>query len=144
MITTLWARSATLLTLTATISAMLTACTTTPAHPADRSFSDDVAFLRKHRDTIVLSAPAGSGKVAVVPAFQARVMTSSARGDNGQAFGFLKDVEALRGQRQRKALGAGVELEIVDTHHQCQRLHAAASAPFLSTAATRSAAWPSP
>ena len=91
MIATLWARSATLLTLTATISAMLTACTTTPARPADRSFSDDVAFLRKHRDTIVLSAPAGSGKVAVVPAFQARVMTSSARGDNGQAFGFLKD-----------------------------------------------------
>jgi hypothetical protein len=75
------------------LTTMLTACSSTPTpnQSADRSFADDVAFLRKHRDTIVLSAPAGSGKIAVVPGFQARVMTSTARGDAGQSFGFLKD-----------------------------------------------------
>ena len=31
------------------------------------------------------------GKVAVVPAFQGRVMTSAARGDDGQSYGFIKD-----------------------------------------------------
>lgn len=81
----------TLTLLSATV--MLTACnsTPTPSNPTDRPFSGDVEFLRKHRDTIVLSAPAGGGKIAVVPGFQARVMTSTARGDSGQSFGFLKD-----------------------------------------------------
>lgn len=65
----------------------------THAHPAhaERSFAQDVAFLRKHRSTIVLRAPAGDGQAAVVPAFQGRVMTSSARGEHGQSFGFIKD-----------------------------------------------------
>jgi hypothetical protein len=78
--------------------AMTTACTTNPTPmsanktlPGTRTFAQDAAFLREHRETIVLSAPAGQGKVAVVPAFQARVMTSAARGDAGQSFGFLKD-----------------------------------------------------
>lgn len=86
--------SALLLALTPLI-AMTTACQTTSTAPstpaAERSFTQDVAFLAKHRDTIVLSAPSGKGKVAVVPAFQGRVMTSAARGDDGQSYGFIKD-----------------------------------------------------
>jgi hypothetical protein len=64
---------------------------TAAQHAPDRPFHGDVEFLRKHRETIVLTAPKGAGKIAVVPAFQARVMTSTARGDAGQSFGFLKD-----------------------------------------------------
>lgn len=53
------------------------------------SFSDDVAFLRQHRDTIVLSSPDGQAKVAVVPSMCGRVCTSTATGDAGPGYGFL-------------------------------------------------------
>lgn len=59
--------------------------------PPERTFAEDVAFLKQHRETIVLVAPHGSGQIAVVPEFQGRVMTSSARGGAGQSYGFLKD-----------------------------------------------------
>jgi hypothetical protein len=47
------------------------------------AFAEDVAFLRRHVDTIVLES--GEAKVAVVPAYQGRVMTSTtgARGSFG-------------------------------------------------------------
>jgi hypothetical protein len=78
-----------MLTLTMTTGCTNTSQTTTPT--GERTFAEDAAFLRQHRETIVLSAPSGKGKIAVVPGFQARVMTSSARGDSGRSFGFLKD-----------------------------------------------------
>ncbi len=53
------------------------------------SFADDVAFLRKHRDTIVLASPDGQSKVAVVPSICGRVFTSTATGDAGAGYGFL-------------------------------------------------------
>ncbi len=53
------------------------------------SFADDVAFLRQHRDTIVLASPDGQAKVAVVPSICGRVFTSTATGDTGPGFGFL-------------------------------------------------------
>lgn len=72
----------------------LLACETPSMHSKlsrERTFAADVEFLRQHRETIVLVAPHGSGQVAVVPEFQGRVMTSSARGGGGQSYGFLKD-----------------------------------------------------
>ena len=53
------------------------------------TFSDDVAFLRKHTETVVLSDGAGAAQVAVVPAWQGRVMTSTAAGGGGASFGWL-------------------------------------------------------
>ena len=53
------------------------------------SFGDDLAFLQKHTPMIVLSDPSGAGKVAVSPAWQGRVMTSSAGGDAGLSFGWI-------------------------------------------------------
>lgn len=51
------------------------------------TFSDDVAFLRKHTDTIVLSD--GQARIAVAPAWQGRVMTSTAGGAGGASLGWI-------------------------------------------------------
>jgi hypothetical protein len=53
------------------------------------SFADDVAFLRKYVDVQVLSDRAGRARVAVVPDWQGRVMTSTAQGLHGSSFGWL-------------------------------------------------------
>jgi hypothetical protein len=53
------------------------------------AFGDDLKFLSRHTEVIVLSDAAGQAKVAVVPAYQGRVMTSSARGDAGTSFGWV-------------------------------------------------------
>ena len=59
--------------------------------PASRAatFGDDAAFLQRHTPVIVLSDSAGQAKVAVSPAWQGRVMTSTAGGDAGQSFGWI-------------------------------------------------------
>lgn len=53
------------------------------------TFGDDVGFLNKYGKTIVLSDDAGKAKVAVSPALQGRVMTSTAAGDPGASFGWI-------------------------------------------------------
>jgi hypothetical protein len=53
------------------------------------SFGEDVAFLRQHTDVLVLSDSQGQAKVAVVPGWQGRVMTSAAAGDEGRSFGWI-------------------------------------------------------
>jgi len=68
----------------------LTAMNAIPHYAAGANFGDDVAFLKKHTpDLIVLSDKAGNAKVAVSPAWQGRVMTSTAGGDAGQSFGWI-------------------------------------------------------
>jgi hypothetical protein len=52
-------------------------------------FGPDVDFLQKHAPVVVLSDSAGGARVAVVPAWQGRVMTSSAGGSNGTSFGWI-------------------------------------------------------
>jgi hypothetical protein len=51
------------------------------------NFGEDVTFLRKHTDAIVLRR--GDAAVAVAPAYQGRVMTSTATGDSGNSYGWL-------------------------------------------------------
>ena len=53
------------------------------------TFKDDVAFLEKHGGVVVLSDPSGLAQVAVVPALQGRVMTSTAEGPEGMSFGWI-------------------------------------------------------
>jgi hypothetical protein len=55
----------------------------------DGSFAGDVAFLKQYVEVIELSDPAGQSKVAVIPAFQGRIMTSTAKGDAGLSFGWI-------------------------------------------------------
>lgn len=57
------------------------------ARPVSRTFQEDVAFLRKHTDVIVLEQ--GDCRVAVVPQYQGRVMTSTVSAENGPSFGWL-------------------------------------------------------
>ncbi len=63
---------------------------------ADKNFGEDVAYLGQHVKVIVLKGDQGRS-VAVVPAYQGRVMTSSAQGDAGASFGFLKYDVIARG-----------------------------------------------
>ncbi|MBL7140192.1 MAG: hypothetical protein ISS74_04715 [Planctomycetes bacterium] len=53
------------------------------------TFGSDVAFLKKHVETIVLSDADGNACVAVVPAYQGRVMTSTDGGTDGASYGWI-------------------------------------------------------
>jgi hypothetical protein len=67
---------------------LMTTQTATPPAPFT-SFDDDLAFLRS-RTTVVLLHDASQGaQVAIVPAWQGRVMTSTAGGGAGRSFGWL-------------------------------------------------------
>ena len=60
-----------------------------PAVPTAGSFGDDLAFLRQHTNVIVLTSGDGRAQVAVAPAYQGRVMTSTADGPDGASFGYI-------------------------------------------------------
>jgi hypothetical protein len=54
-----------------------------------RSFADDVAFLRTHTKILVLADARGEAQVALAPAWQGRVMTSTAAGGAGSSYGWI-------------------------------------------------------
>ena len=54
-----------------------------------RTFGQDVAFLKKHTDVVILSDASGNRQVAVSPKLQGRVLTSSAEGMDGPSFGWI-------------------------------------------------------
>jgi hypothetical protein len=51
------------------------------------SFGDDVDFLQRHTETVVLSG--GAARLALCPALQGRVATSTTGGEAGPSFGWL-------------------------------------------------------
>jgi hypothetical protein len=51
------------------------------------NFGEDLAFLQRYTDARVLRM--GESAVVVVPAYQGRVMTSTAAGDKGKSYGWL-------------------------------------------------------
>ena len=71
------------------IATMLAGCATTGSQTRKQTFRDDVAFLQKHTDVVVLRDKSGQGRVAVLPKMQGRVMTSTAAGPNGYSFGWI-------------------------------------------------------
>ncbi len=72
---------------TALTALLFLPCVATGLRAGD--FSDDTAFLKQYTDVIILSDGSGQSKVALVPAWQGRVMTSTAGGDAGQSFGWI-------------------------------------------------------
>ena len=63
---------------------------TTSRHTAaSTTFDDDLAFLRNHTEIIVLSDEQGAARVALAPAWQGRVMTSTAERHAGDSFGWI-------------------------------------------------------
>lgn len=54
------------------------------------TFGYDLDFLKKyHADLVLLSDESGQSQVAVLPAYQGRVMTSTASGASGASFGWV-------------------------------------------------------
>jgi hypothetical protein len=77
------------LSLITTTIALITTATPLTARAGSAIFADDATFLQGHTDLIVLRDKSGQGKVALAPAWQGRVMTSSADGDGGSSFGWI-------------------------------------------------------
>lgn len=73
-------------------SAICVACGT---QAAERSYEEDVAFLKKHTQVVELRV--GEAAVAVAPDYQARVMTSTTGGRPAYSFGWLNDPVIERG-----------------------------------------------
>ena len=67
---------------------------------ADATYGDDVARLRRHVDVIELTDAAGRARVALVAAYQGRVMTSTARGPEGFSFGWVNHALIAAGKTQ--------------------------------------------
>ncbi|HPC95527.1 MAG TPA: hypothetical protein PLU87_11325 [Sedimentisphaerales bacterium] len=76
----------------------LAGCATADSNTQDQTFGGDVSFLRKHTEVIVLQDRSGSGQVAVVPAMQGRIMTSTAGGPDGKSFGWINRELIASGQ----------------------------------------------
>ena len=56
---------------------------------AERNFVEDVQFLSQHVETVVLGKDLRGPRLAIVPAYQGRVMTSTASGDQGTSYGWI-------------------------------------------------------
>ena len=71
--------------------ALAAACAKTPPKEEAKGimFKDDVAFLKQHTQTVVLSDGSGQAQVVVNPDLQGRVMTSTAGGPDGLSFGWI-------------------------------------------------------
>ena len=69
--------------------------------PHAPSFGDDLAFLKKHKQVVVLSDSSGAMQVAVVPDYQCRIMTSSAGGLKGTSFGWVNRKLIASGKAQQ-------------------------------------------
>ena len=65
------------------------ACSTSEKGSETMNFANDITFLQQHTDVIVLADASGNRKVAVCPAYQGRVMTSTANGDKGLSYGWI-------------------------------------------------------
>ena len=74
--------------ITATL-VLLVSLTTSQHGVRAANFGEDTAFLKEYTELIVLSDRQGVGKVALAPAWQGRVMTSTAGGDTGPSFGWI-------------------------------------------------------
>ncbi len=84
------------LSLTLALSALLACAPEAPEEedepdpaPTYTTFQEDLEFLRQYTNMIVLEETGGSGRVAIAPALQGRVMTSSANGADGRSYGWI-------------------------------------------------------
>ncbi|MCX7872150.1 MAG: hypothetical protein N2487_02560 [Verrucomicrobiae bacterium] len=71
------------------LTILMGATLTQKAQSASPTFGSDIDFLKKYVQVITLSDSEGKSKVAVVPAWQGRIMTSTAKGDKGLSYGWV-------------------------------------------------------
>ncbi len=69
--------------------ATLSGCVEEKTEMAKKTFGDDLTFLKKHTDVVILSETSGNSQVAVLPTLQGRAMTSTAEGTEGLSFGWI-------------------------------------------------------
>jgi len=69
--------------------ATLAGCVEEKTEMAKITFGNDLAFLKKHTDVVILSNTSGNSQVAVLPTLQGRAMTSTAEGMDGLSFGWI-------------------------------------------------------
>ncbi len=67
----------------------MTGSAATKEKPKSASFGEDLAFLRQHTEVALLADKSGNAQVAVAPAYQGRVMTSTAGGAKGLSYGWV-------------------------------------------------------
>ena len=67
----------------------MTTAASLPHGAGAATFGDDAAFLKRHTELILLSDKKGQAKIAVAPAWQGRVMTSTAGDDSGLSYGWI-------------------------------------------------------
>ena len=77
---------------------------------APSNFGEDIAFLKKHTEVVVLRQ--GDAAVAVAPAYQGRVMTSTANGDAGTSYGWLNYKLIPQGVLRGEAAAGKLESKI--------------------------------
>ncbi|MBT3194012.1 MAG: hypothetical protein HN341_15825 [Verrucomicrobia bacterium] len=85
---------------------MLSGCAVLPGGSGSVSFRNDLSFLEKHLDVVVLSDEASEAQVAVVPSLQGRVMTSTAKGGGGDSYGWIN----------RELIASGKPLEHINAY----------------------------
>src|SRR3954463_12218973 len=68
--------------------------------PSGARFGADLAFLREHTNIVLLTDAAGAAQVAVAPAYQGRVMTSTNGGPDAPSFGWIGRTAIQSGERQ--------------------------------------------
>lgn len=74
------------------------------------TFGYDLAFLKKHKEAVVLTAPDNAEVQAIIiPAYQGRVMTSTANGDAGNSYGWINYQLIESGRYQPHMNGFGGE-----------------------------------
>lgn len=73
------------------------------------TYQEEVAFLKKHTEIIELTS--GSARVAIAPAWQGRVMTSTASAPEGNGFGWINP-EVIEGGIKPEAERAGLTKHI--------------------------------
>lgn len=72
--------------LTGAVLGMVTGCTTV-SKDGGGGFAKDVAFMKKHTEIVMLQD--GNAAIAVAPAYQGRVMTSTYDAEVGPSFGWI-------------------------------------------------------
>lgn len=90
------------------VAAVLTITSGAGAAPAG-TFGAEVQFLKRHVGVIVLADPSSGARVAIVAAYEGRVMTSSAGGRSGTGFGWINHALIASGKLQQHMNAFGGE-----------------------------------
>ncbi|MBC8470228.1 MAG: hypothetical protein H8D56_12215 [Planctomycetes bacterium] len=64
-------------------------CVEEKTEMAKKTFGQDLSFLKKHTEVVIIEDESGNSQVAVLPTLQGRVMTSTAEGLDGLSFGWI-------------------------------------------------------